>query len=90
MRRCTLGGAERRSLAGELVRNSLVVRRTAAGRDRYRLLETVRVYAARTARRGCERQMRHSVHAAWYLTWPKRPRPTSRTGRGGMEATPGP
>ena len=40
-----LDAAEVAALLGELVRNSLVVRDTAGRRDRYRLLETVRVYA---------------------------------------------
>ncbi len=54
------------SLLGELVSNSLVVRDTART-DRYRLLETVRVYALERLDVAGERQAVSSTHAAWCL-----------------------
>ena len=62
-----LEAADIAALLGELVRNSLVVRDTAGRRDRYRLLETVRVYALEQLDAAGERQALSSAHAAWYL-----------------------
>ena len=55
------------SLLGELVSNSLVVRDTAGRTDRYRLLETVRVYAFERLDVAGEREAVSSTHAAWCL-----------------------
>ena len=55
------------SLLGELVSNSLVVRDTAGRTERYRLLETVRVYALERLDVAGERQAVSSTHAAWCL-----------------------
>ena len=62
-----LNAAEVAALLGELVRNSLVVRDTASRRDRYRLLETVRVYALEQLDAAGEGEAVSSAHAAWYL-----------------------
>ncbi len=63
----TLDAADVMALLGELVSNSLVVRDTAGRADRYRLLETVRVYALEQLDTSGERQVAFSAHAAWYL-----------------------
>ena len=55
------------SLLGELVSNSLVVRDTAGRTERYRLLETVRVYALERLDVAGERQAVSSTHTAWCL-----------------------
>jgi predicted ATPase/DNA-binding SARP family transcriptional activator len=55
------------ALLGELVGNSLVVRDTAGPGHRYRLLETVRIYALEQLDGADERQVVSAAHAAWYL-----------------------
>ena len=52
---------------GELVGNSLVVRDASSRPERYRLLETVRVYADEQLDEAGERRLAGSAHAAWCL-----------------------
>ncbi|HXW82162.1 MAG TPA: BTAD domain-containing putative transcriptional regulator, partial [Acidimicrobiales bacterium] len=55
------------ALVGELVTNSLVARDTTGRSDRYRLLETVRVYALEQLDAAGEAQPVGTAHAAWCL-----------------------
>jgi predicted ATPase/DNA-binding SARP family transcriptional activator len=52
---------------GELVANSLIVRDASGWGDRYRLLETVRVYALERLDAAGELQTTGAAHAAWCL-----------------------
>ena len=66
-------------LLHELVRQSLVVADERDGRRRYRLLETVREYAALHLRQAGEAEALATRHFAWCLAVSQRPRP-ERTG----------
>ena len=62
-------------LLERLVRQSLVVADQAGGHTRYRMLETLRQYAAGKLADAGETTAMDAAHAAYFLAWVSRPRP---------------
>ncbi|HYZ93241.1 MAG TPA: adenylate/guanylate cyclase domain-containing protein [Actinomycetota bacterium] len=56
-------------LLASLVAKSLATAEEEGERSRYRLLETVRIYAAEKLKNAGEAEQIHSAHRDWYLDW---------------------